>query len=236
MSRRLVISDIHGCSSTFKALLEKIMLKKEDQLYLLGDYIDRGPDSSGVLDKIMELINDGYKVFPLRGNHEQQALTAEKDYDKKSFYYFMSRINKSDDLLSKKRKIKKKYRNFMDGLPLFYELDDFFIVHAGFDFSKTNPFEDEASILNIRKFKYNKEAAKGKTIVYGHDPTYFNKIEKAVLKRKKKIPLDNGCVYNRAHKYYDFHRLRRLCCFNLDTYELIYQENIEPENHIILSK
>ncbi|MCD4795245.1 MAG: serine/threonine protein phosphatase [Bacteroidales bacterium] len=235
MGRRLVISDIHGCSKTLLALLKRIELNKEDNLYFLGDYIDRGPDSSGVLDIIIDLKKEGYNIFPLLGNHEQQALNAEKEYDKKSFFYFMSRINKSDDLLNKKRKIKKKYRKFMQKLPLYFELDDFIIVHAGFDFTKEKPFEDEDSILNIRNFKYNKEKAKGKTIVFGHAPTYYKKILKKIKKRKKKIPLDNGCVYNKAHKIYDFHKLRKLCCFNLDTYELICQENIELNKNIVLS-
>ena len=119
---------------------------------------------------------------------------------------------------------------------MFYELDDFFIVHAGFDFKKNKPFKDEDSILNIRNFKYDKKKAKGKTIIYGHDPTNYNKILKKIKNRKKKIPLDNGCVYNKAHKYYDFHKLRKLCCFNLDSYELICQKNVEPDNDIILSK
>ena len=42
---KYAISDIHGCLKSFQALLEKIDLKKEDELFLLGDYIDRGPDS-----------------------------------------------------------------------------------------------------------------------------------------------------------------------------------------------
>ncbi len=235
MSRRLVISDIHGCSKTMLALLKKINLSKNDDLYFLGDYIDRGPDSSGVLDIILDLINEEYKIFPLLGNHEQQALKAESEYDKKSFFYYMSRINKSDDLLNKKRKIKKKYRKFMKSLALYYELDDFFIVHAGFDFKKDKPFEDQDSMLNIRNFKYDKEKAKGKTIIFGHDPTYYKKILKNIKKKKKKIPLDNGCVYNNGHKFYDFHKLRKLCCLNLDTYELIFQENIELNKDIILT-
>ena len=55
VGRRFAISDIHGCSMTFEALLSQIHLKKEDQLFLLGDYVNRGPDSAGVIDKILEL-------------------------------------------------------------------------------------------------------------------------------------------------------------------------------------
>jgi serine/threonine protein phosphatase 1 len=227
MSRRLVISDIHGCNKTLNVLLEKINLTPDDELYFLGDYIDRGPDSSGVLDTIIELTEKKYKIFPLLGNHEYQALKAQKEYDKRSFYYFMAKINKSSDLLNEKRKIKKKYNLFLKDLPLFYELDKFFIVHAGFDFTLKSPFKDKDSILNIRKFKYDEKKAKGKTIIHGHDPINYNKMIRKIEKRKKIIPLDNGCVYNKKHRIYDFTQLRKLCCLNIDTFELICQENIE---------
>lgn len=72
--RRFAISDIHGCLRSFRALLEEINFSKEDTLYLLGDYIDRGPDSKGVIDHIWKLQKEGYTVHCLRGNHEQMLL------------------------------------------------------------------------------------------------------------------------------------------------------------------
>jgi serine/threonine protein phosphatase 1 len=65
MARRLVIADIHGCAKTFKALVEKIGLTHEDTLYLLGDYIDRGPDNCGVIDYIIHLQSNNYNIKPL---------------------------------------------------------------------------------------------------------------------------------------------------------------------------
>jgi len=67
---RYAISDIHGGSRTFRALLDRLDLKHTDRLYLLGDYVDRGNDSKGVLDTIWNLINAGYDVRPIRGNHD----------------------------------------------------------------------------------------------------------------------------------------------------------------------
>ncbi len=55
--KRYVIADIHGCTKTFHALLEKISLQKADQLFLLGDYIDKGKDGAGVIDKIISLMD-----------------------------------------------------------------------------------------------------------------------------------------------------------------------------------
>ena len=76
--KRLVIPDIHGCSNTFKELIEKVAPTKDDQLFFLGDYIDRGVDSSGVLKYLNELSEKGYQVFPIRGNHEQMLLDASE--------------------------------------------------------------------------------------------------------------------------------------------------------------
>ena len=70
MPRTFGIGDIHGCANTAKKLLfEEIKIDKEDELYFLGDYIDRGQRSKEVVDLILELKNENYKVNALRGNH-----------------------------------------------------------------------------------------------------------------------------------------------------------------------
>ena len=74
VKRRFAISDIHGCLKTFKQLLETIGLEKSDELFLLGDYVDRGPDSMGVVRYIQHLIVEGYFVTCLKGNHERHLL------------------------------------------------------------------------------------------------------------------------------------------------------------------
>jgi len=60
MGNRHVILDIHGSAMTFKSLLAKIDLSKNDALYILGGYIDRGLDSKGVIDLIL-WVRDWYK-------------------------------------------------------------------------------------------------------------------------------------------------------------------------------
>lgn len=227
MNRRLVISDIHGCSKTLTKLLEKIKLSKEDTLYFLGDYIDRGPDSSGVMDIIINLQKTYPNIYPLSGNHEYQMLQAEKEYDNDSFYYFVKKLAKSKDILNKKMKLRKKYRKFMKSLPYYIELENYFLVHAGFNFKKKKPFNDVEGMLNIRNFKYDKKKAKGKTIIVGHNPTEIHNIEEDIKKHKKIIRLDNGCVYTKPHKIYDFTKLGKLCCYNIDTRVLICQKNID---------
>ncbi len=80
---RFAITDIHGCALTLKALVEeKLKLKKEDELYLLGDLVNKGPDSKGVLDYIRHLQKEQYQVTCLRGNHDQMLLDAYHKGDK----------------------------------------------------------------------------------------------------------------------------------------------------------
>lgn len=75
MQRTLIISDIHGELKLFNKLLKKIKYNADkDQLILLGDYIDRGPDSKGVLDRVMALKKQGAIV--LKGNHDDMMIAA----------------------------------------------------------------------------------------------------------------------------------------------------------------
>lgn len=69
-----VISDIHGQYDLFMELLDKIDLKADDTLYILGDVVDRGPHSIKTLLKLMEMPN----VIPIIGNHELMAITCLK--------------------------------------------------------------------------------------------------------------------------------------------------------------
>jgi serine/threonine protein phosphatase 1 len=226
--RRLVISDIHGCSRTLKELVEnRLNITNEDHLFFLGDYIDRGPDSSGVIDYVLDLINQGLNIYPLRGNHEENLINALNEYDKNTFIHFITKINKSPDLLDENGSLKKEYLNFISPLPYYYELSDFIIVHAGINFKAEIPFEDRIAMLELRRTEPDFSILNGKNIVHGHQVTPLPEIEKAVSERQTVIPLDNGCYYTKPHKIYDHTQTGHLCCLNLDTWELITQKNIE---------
>lgn len=225
MKRRLVISDIHGCSKTFKALIEKISLNKEDTLYLLGDYIDRGPDSPGVLDFIMQLQEEGFDIKPLMGNHESNFIDASQEYDSPTLKFYARRF-KSANLLEN-GKIKKPYFDFMNNLPYYFELDDFFIVHGGIDFNKEKPLERSDHLLVLRRTYYDAKKAGNRKIIVGHTPTNISIIEKAIKKREQVIPLDNGCIYTKPHKIYDYMQMGNLLCLDLDSWQLYKMKNID---------
>ena len=86
MNRTLVIGDIHGCSDALSQLLAKIKpLAKDDTVIFIGDYIDRGPDSKGVIDIVLQLRKEHNRVITLMGNHEFMLLGAIKGYGQNEF-------------------------------------------------------------------------------------------------------------------------------------------------------
>lgn len=217
--RRLVITDIHGCFQTFVKLLKKVDLKKSDQLFIIGDMVDRGPYSYMVLDKIWQLLDRGYQVFPLRGNHEQLFLNFNRE-NKRKLSVFASRQYASH-LLEDDNSLNVEVDKFFGTLPIYYETDIAFLVHAGFNTLAKDPFVEWKDMLWIRSFKYDEKKFKNKMVVHGHVPCSSESILKRVTKGKKRINLDNGCIRAGVEGY------GRLMCFNLDTYELISQKNID---------
>src|SRR5215213_8913544 len=85
MGRVLAIGDIHGCLTALDTLLGFVRPGPDDQLVFLGDYIDRGPDSKGVLDRLVELKKSG-PIVCLRGNHEIMMLGARQGRDDYRFW------------------------------------------------------------------------------------------------------------------------------------------------------
>ena len=74
MNRTIAIGDIHGCSQALSALVHVLGLTSTDTLVLLGDYVDRGPDSCSVLEQLREL-QQRCRLVPLLGNHELMMLS-----------------------------------------------------------------------------------------------------------------------------------------------------------------
>jgi serine/threonine protein phosphatase 1 len=218
VGRRLVISDVHGYIRTLKQLIEtKIGLTKDDQLFLLGDYIDRGPASKEVLDYLIDL-QQHYQVVALRGNHEAMLLEAwEKQLP-----------IQAGDLLDQNGMVPFKYISFISNLPYYYELEDYYLVHAGFNFDSIDPFSDHESMLWIRQMSSNPTA---KTIIHGHKVVRLSEIKQRIEQHSMIIPLDNGCYYGSVVRSIKISAsevdVGYLCCLNLDNKELLLQENID---------
>lgn len=226
MSRKLAISDIHGCYQTFKYLVEeRLMLSRNDVLYLLGDYIDRGPGSKQTIDYVMALQEAGYMVKTLRGNHEQMMLNA---FYSPSQEVSWRRNNGGLQTLesfgiNSLSEIEEKYYYFLHNLDWYYELQNCWLVHASFNAQPAQMFNDRYTMLWSRKHDFTKSNMNNKVVIHGHTSTPLDVIKKQVSRKHHHISIDAGCVmYRNADK-------GQLCAINLDTFELIFEPNREPE-------
>jgi serine/threonine protein phosphatase 1 len=221
--RRFVIGDIHGCYLTLRTLVEvQLDLTKNDQLFFLGDYIDKGPHSKKTVDYILKLIKKGYQVYPLLGNHEDEKLKISRDEPDILPWAF----RQAKDML-KNGKMKKKYFEFFSELRYYFELDNYFLLHAGFNFKASNPFEDKEAMVWLRRFETHPQYIGEKTIIHGHQPRYTKKIVKNILKGKKVIGIDSGVNYYKFHKIYDYKKMGKLIALDLDTKQIYIQNNVE---------
>lgn len=222
--RRFVVGDIHGCSRTLRKLVEDhLHLGEYDILYLLGDYIDRGPDSKGVLDYLMELFMCDYDISPLRGNHEQLLLDAIDDPEAFTIWKGNGGYGTLQQFgVTHPRDLPKRYLDFLNFMPLSHLLDDFVLVHAGLDFRKDDPINESSPHDLLRSRDYRVDAAKlgGRTLVTGHSRSPLFAIRESL--QTCHINLDNGC-YSKGELGQG-----ALVALNLDTRELVVMKNCEP--------
>ena len=195
MGRIFAIGDIHGCCNTFKVLLrDKIRIQKEDSIYCVGDYIDRGPDSKGVIDHILQLKEDGYQVYTLRGNHEQMILDAPGD----DFSLQMWLNNGGKQTLKSfgvhhVEEIPSLYVSFFSKTELFIHTGDHIFVHAGLNFQHTDIFQDQHAMLWIRTYNDHQPLLQNMILIHGHTP---QTLEYILAQNGNCINIDGGCVYN----------------------------------------
>ena len=73
---RIAIGDIHGCLTALETMLDLVKPSQDDLVVTLGDYVDRGPDSKGVIDRLLEF-KETHNLVHLMGNHEIQMIRAD---------------------------------------------------------------------------------------------------------------------------------------------------------------
>lgn len=221
MRRIFAIGDIHGCNRTFQKLVyEGIRPSKSDHIYCIGDYIDRGPDSKGVIDFILRLRKEGYKIHTLRGNHEQMMIDSVGNTKYREDWY----LNGGDTTLksfgvSHFEHMDQVYQDFFRRTRYFYLTDDYIFVHAGLNFRRDDPFTDRSAMLWTRSFQYDPVKAGGRTLIHGHTPEPLELI--AQRKQEGVINIDAGCVYKSKERF------GNLAAFDLTHEEWIVVRNCE---------
>lgn len=239
MGKKWVISDIHGCLDTLRVLVEtQIVPGKDDTLIFLGDYIDRGPHSKGVIDYIMQLQQQEFSVVPLKGNHEDFMVKAYRDEKQQKGFLFWKKKNRSKEMwlryggkqamesfrVSDINMVPEKYINWMADLPLFHELDKWLVVHAGLNFEIDDPYEDKNAMLWVREYKVKPEKIGNRRMVHGHVPVSLEFIHLTLRNDNYPfIDLDNGCYMSNKSGY------GNLVALELDSLMLKVQANIDME-------
>lgn len=214
MEQAFCISDIHGCYDEFVALLAHWQPEHE-QLILLGDYIDRGPNSKEVVAHIQQLQQMyGQQVIILKGNHDAmldeflQQPTGQlgerflRNGGRETLQSFIG-----EALTEFTREEQAAYMaqhhhetlTFLRQLPLYYTWGDVLFTHAGFQSKHTTWQEStEEHFLWIRKH-YEQQNDSGLRNVFGHTPTFRIRNEAQygiwISDDGKYIGIDGGCVF-----------------------------------------
>ncbi|WP_297057091.1 metallophosphoesterase family protein [Thermosulfurimonas sp.] len=189
--RIFAIGDIHGCAEALERLLGRLPVDwGVDLVIFLGDYIDRGPEPRRVVEKVMEL----RKLYPerviaLRGNHEWMFLRYLRGIEPEVFLFNGGEATLRAYYQEGKLDIPEEHRTFLEDLPLYYETEDYFFVHAGVRPERPLHSQEEEDLLWIREGFYYYPGTFPKKIVFGHTPF------PEPLLLPDRLGIDTGCVY-----------------------------------------
>lgn len=207
--RFLVVGDIHGCRDELCVLLDALEPSGEDVLCFLGDYVDRGPDPKGVIDRLLQLRREGPRCRFLRGNHEDMFLSylgLGGRYGDAFLYngggvtlesYGMSGLPCEKARLA----LPEEHEQFLLGLELMVRKDRFLCVHAGVNPRRPLENQDPEDLLWIRQEFLAARLPFSVVVVFGHTPC--RDVEWGL---HRKIGLDTGLVYG-----------NKLSCLDLDS-------------------
>jgi serine/threonine protein phosphatase 1 len=204
MSERLIaIGDIHGCFDQLQILIEeRIKIRKSDRLILLGDYIDRGIKIREATDYIIGLIEKGFDVIPLIGNHESMMLDSIDDSANLSGWFMNGGYETLYSFgVESPDKLGEKYLDFFRNLEYYYIQEKFIFVHAGFKDEISDPLKDKYHMIWSRRETYSNPFFSGKVIIHGHTPIPYSVCREDVESGSRFINIDTGCVYDEPGGY-----------------------------------
>ena len=207
------IGDIHGESGKLDLLHSMIRADAQQRAaerrvaVYLGDYVDRGPDSAGVIERLTGDPLPGFETVFLRGNHEEFMLHFLETGDASSGWFHNGGLDtleaygvevrghslwRSDsrelrDTLDER--LPGHHRRFLETLELYRIEGDYLFVHAGIRPGRAIENQTAADMLWIRSRFLNSNDDHGFMVVHGHTPSDFPEI------RPNRIGIDTGAVY-----------------------------------------
>jgi diadenosine tetraphosphatase ApaH/serine/threonine PP2A family protein phosphatase len=204
------IGDIHGCAELLEQLIAKIDADagglEAAQLVFLGDYVDRGPDSKGVIDQLIGLRQRQPDAVFLKGNHEALLLDFLNDPEGMAHWldwggeetlvsYGLSDIlRRSGENLAAEfaEALPPEHLSFLKALTLKHRAGDYVFVHAGLRPGISLDEQSEEDLLWIRKRFHNtpRDQRPSFTVVHGHQPV------KKPLDKGWRIDVDTGACWS----------------------------------------
>ncbi len=197
-----MIGDIHGCLDELSFLLDGLPLEPSDRIIFLGDYVDRGPDSNGVVSCLIEWSQKPeIETIFLKGNHEDMFLSylglSGQHGDMflvnggaptlQSYGISPMIISSQEEILSR---IPPSHIAFFKALRSYYLMEPFLCVHAGVHPFKLFSEQTEEELLWIRdQFILNQHLVPY-TVLFGHTPQ-----REVFFDLPYKVGLDTGLVY-----------------------------------------
>ena len=238
-----VIGDVHGYFGTLEALLQKLELEEGDAVVMLGDLIDRGPESA----KIVRHVRRTERIHSIRGNHEQMMI---QGFDESSFFrdrsmdsiaWFRNGGNHTEasyialygdgvEVLN----AASSDVEWMEGLPTEIVLRDWRMVHAGYDQNLDVEDQDEGMHMYARRQFYTSRNPidPKRTILFGHTPTHKHLHQddsKAGEAWFSDVRLEDGrpmAIGMDTCLYHDLDFPRVLSAFNIQTGVVAYQNRV----------
>ncbi len=199
-----IVGDIHGCALELSLLLQE--LPKDDLLVFLGDYVDRGPDSAGVVKQLLKL---RHRARFLVGNHESMLLQHMNPKRERAWNAWLHPRNGGMATLQSYglderavlADLPEGHRLFFTDLEPYVEESRFIAVHAGLRLEGFTSLAEQSreDLVWIREDWLNaRDDWQGKTVYYGHTPTrHVNGLgrEAAPIAGTASLGIDTGCVY-----------------------------------------
>lgn len=168
--RLLAIGDIHGCSKALDTLLDLVKPGSQDRLVTLGDYVDRGPDSAGVLERLIGLATTT-QLIPLLGNHDQMMLEARTDAVVRADWLTAGGKQTLQSYgamdTANLETVPARHWAFLEKCVPWHETEDHIFVHACID--PDLPMDKQsADMLRWEEFNLKHGHFSGKQVICGH--------------------------------------------------------------------
>ena len=169
------IGDIHGCLDKLRGLLlrcEKHADGRPQAFVFVGDYIDRGPQSSAVIDCLIDLkAQYGESVVTLMGNHEAMALAVIDGRSPPRLWFAQGGLATLESYgIAAPNELPRAHVDWLRALPLRHDDGRRFFVHAGVNPATPLEAQDDFDLLWIREPFLSHRGDYGRLIVHGHTP------------------------------------------------------------------